>query len=141
MSDFFFWFWLIFGCCIIACSMAWLTKALNILAKQLGVGNDYYFLLISVAQHIQINTARIEALEAELAAAKTVNREVLSRENDDLRKINGEVRARIEALEEAGKRLADAVKFDLSDKETIDPYAIDKALAAWRAAEKEDRNE
>ena len=140
MSDFFFWFWLIFGCCIIACSMAWLTKALNILAKQLGVGNDYYFLLISVAQHIQINTARIEALEAELAAAKTVNREVLSRENDDLRKINGEVRARIEALEEAGKRLADAVKFDLSDKETIDPYAIDKALAAWREAEKGDRD-
>ena len=140
MSDFFFWFWLIFGCCIIACSMAWLTKALNILAKQLGVGNDYYFPLISVAQHIQINTARIEALEAELAAAKTVNREVLSRENDDLRKINGEVRARIEALEEAGKRLADAVKFDLSDKETIDPYASDKALAAWREAEKGDRD-
>ena len=93
-----------------------------------------------MAQHIQINTARIEALEAELAAAKTVNREVLSRENDDLRKINGEVRARIEALEEAGKRLADAVKFDLSDKETIDPYAIDKALAAWREAEKGDRD-
>ena len=46
MSDFFFWFWLIFGCCIIVCSVAWLTKALNILAKQLGVGNDYYFLLI-----------------------------------------------------------------------------------------------
>ena len=106
MSDFFFWFWLLFGCCIIACSMAWLTKALNILAKQLGVGNDYYFLLISVAQHIQINTSRIAALEAELAAAKTVNREVLSRENDELRAINDKLRddvvalkARIAALE------------------------------------------
>ena len=45
--------------------------------------------------------ARIEALEAELAAAKTVNREVLSRENDDLRKVNGEAKVRIEALEAA----------------------------------------
>ena len=43
--------------------------------------------------------ARIDALEAELAAAKTVNREVLSRENDDLRKVNGEAKVRIEALE------------------------------------------
>ena len=163
MSDFFFWFWLIFGCCIIACSMAWLTKALNILAKQLGVGNDYYFPLISVAQHIQTNAdriaaleaalneamkrdtfekgwttahepakcgharanwkdpqfgtteyagnercefcdaitayrARIEALEAELAAAKTVNREVLSRENDELRALNDKLRDDVKRL-------------------------------------------
>ena len=53
-------------------------------------------------------SARIEALEAELAAAKTVNREVLYRENDELRALNdkmrddvGALKARIEALEAA----------------------------------------
>jgi len=60
--------------------------------------------------------ARIEALEAELAAAKTVNREVLSRENDKLRAINDKLRddvvalkARIEALEYHTDELEDAL--------------------------------
>ena len=59
---------------------------------------------------------------------------------ENMRLENVRLSQRIEALEAAGKRLADAVKFDLSDKETIDPYAIDKALAAWREAEKGDRD-
>ena len=42
--------------------------------------------------------ARIEALKAELVAAKTVNREVLSRENDELRAINDELREHVKRL-------------------------------------------
>ena len=98
--------------------------------------------------------ARIEALEAELAAAKTVNREVLSRENDELRAINDKLREhvkrlmgpperyweqrwrddqrRIEALEVAGKRLAEAV--DCWDGH--DTRELHIALAGWPAAEK-----
>ena len=91
--------------------------------------------------------ARIEALEAELAAAKTVNREVLSRENDDLRKVNDEALARIEALEAAGKRLADALAhlIEFTDMTgqgcAAQQVAARSALAAWRAAEKGDGDE
>ena len=85
---------------------------------------------------------RIEALEAELAAAKTVNREVLSRENDELRAINDKLRddvvalkARIEALEAAGKRLAEAVEASNWLEFMGDDVGLRVAIAAWRAAE------
>ena len=90
--------------------------------------------------------ARIEALKAELAAAKTINREVLYRENDDLRKVNGEAKVRIEALEAAGKRLAEALAhlIEFTDMTgqgcAAQQIAARSALAAWRVAEKGGRD-
>ncbi len=105
------------------------------------------------ADDLDAKDAHIEALEAELAAAKTVNREVLYRENDELRAINDQLRddvvalsARIEALEAAGKGLAEAMEaiqpemrheHDIGDGHfsTEEVKAVETAISAWRAAE------